>query len=70
MHIKMIVTDLDNTLLRRDKTITDYTTHVFRLIRERGVLIAFATARDFRFMTEHISPLFDIMPDVMLIYLR
>jgi Cof subfamily protein (haloacid dehalogenase superfamily) len=66
MNIKMIVTDLDNTLLRRDKTITDYTAHVFRLIHKRGILITFATARDFRFVTEHISPLFDIVPDIVI----
>ena len=64
--IKLIVADLYNTLLRRDKTITDYTVHVFRLIRERGILIAFATARDFRFVTEHISPLFDVVPDIII----
>jgi hydroxymethylpyrimidine pyrophosphatase-like HAD family hydrolase len=29
MSIKMIVTDLDNTLLHRDKTISDYTRDVF-----------------------------------------
>jgi FMN phosphatase YigB (HAD superfamily) len=64
-EIKLIVTDLDNTLLRRDKTISDYTVDVFRRIRDRGVLVAFATARDFRFVTEHISPLFGIVPDIL-----
>jgi Cof subfamily protein (haloacid dehalogenase superfamily) len=43
--IKMIVTDLDNTLLRRDKTISGYTVDVLRRVRERGTLLAFATAR-------------------------
>ena len=62
--IKLIVTDLDNTLLRRDKTISEYTVDVFRRVRERGFLIAFATARDFRFVTEHISPIFGIVPDI------
>lgn len=45
--IKLIVTDLDDTLLRRDKSISDYTVDVFRRIRERNVLIAFATARSY-----------------------
>ena len=45
MDVKMIVTDLDDTLLRRDKTLSDYTVDVFRRVRERGVLVAFATAR-------------------------
>ena len=65
-NIKMIVTDLDNTLLRRDKTISGYTADVFRRVRERGVLVAFATARDFRFVTEYISPLFGIVPDIII----
>ena len=64
--IKLIVTDLDNTLLRRDKTISGYTLDVFRRLRKRGVLAAFATARDFRFVTEHISPLFGIAPDILI----
>ena len=34
---------------------------MFRRIRERGVLVAFATARDFRFVTEHITPLFGVI---------
>ena len=65
-EIKLIVTDLDNTLLRRDKTISKYTVDVFRRVRDRGVLIAFATARDFRFVTEYISPLFGIVPDIII----
>lgn len=66
MHIKMIVADLDNTLLRNDKTIGDYTVDVLKRVRERGMLIAFATARDFRFVTEHISPMSGIVPDVLI----
>ncbi|MDR0818684.1 MAG: Cof-type HAD-IIB family hydrolase [Oscillospiraceae bacterium] len=45
MNIKLIATDLDDTLLRRDKTISDYTKSVFERCRELGVLTAFATAR-------------------------
>ena len=44
-NIKMIVTDLDNTLLRKDKTISEYTKTVFHKCRESGFLIVFATAR-------------------------
>ena len=46
--IKMIVTDLDNTLLRTDKTISDYTVQVLNKCREYGIIIAFATARPAR----------------------
>ena len=66
MNIKMIVTDLDYTLLRRDRTVSEYTIDVFRRVQKRGVLIAFATARDFRFVTEHISLLIDIVPDIVI----
>jgi len=43
--IKMIVTDLDRTLLHTDKTISAYTAAVFARCRGRGIKIAFATAR-------------------------
>ncbi|GHV12706.1 haloacid dehalogenase [Clostridia bacterium] len=45
MNIKLITTDLDNTLLRHDKTISDYTVDVFKRCRERGILLVFATSR-------------------------
>lgn len=45
LNVRMIVTDLDNTLLRRDKTISDYTVDVFRRVRNIGVMTVFATAR-------------------------
>jgi hydroxymethylpyrimidine pyrophosphatase-like HAD family hydrolase len=65
-EIKLIVTDLDNTLLRRDKTISGRAADIFRRVRKHGVLIAFATARDFRFVTGHITPLFNIVPDIVI----
>ena len=48
MNIKMIVTDLDRTLLRTDKTISSYTAEILNLCRERGIKIIFATARPMR----------------------
>ena len=45
MNIKMIVTDLDGTFLRNDKTVSDYTTDVFMKCRAKGIKLAFATAR-------------------------
>ena len=45
MNIKMVVTDLDNTLLKSDKTISDYTAKVLNGYRARGIKIVFATAR-------------------------
>ena len=41
----MIVTDLDNTLLRKDKSISDYTESVLEKCHKSGLLMVFATAR-------------------------
>ena len=43
--MKMIVTDLDGTLLKNDKTISDFTLSVFEECRKRGIITAIATAR-------------------------
>jgi Cof subfamily protein (haloacid dehalogenase superfamily) len=48
MSIKMIVTDLDGTLLRTEKTISDYTASVFFRCRDKGIKTVFATARPIR----------------------
>jgi|SRR5690625_3579558 len=45
MDIKMIVIDLDQTLLRTDKTISNYTLDVLTRCREIGKKIVYATAR-------------------------
>jgi hypothetical protein len=42
---KMIVTDLDGTLLRDDKTVSEITTESLRRCREAGIKIVFATGR-------------------------
>jgi Cof subfamily protein (haloacid dehalogenase superfamily) len=47
-EIKMIVTDLDGTLLRKDKTVSGYTSSVFRRCRDMGIKTVFATARPVR----------------------
>ena len=44
----MIATDLDGTLLRSDKTISEYTASVFKRCRSKGIKIVFATARPVR----------------------
>jgi len=46
-NIKMVVVDLDDTLLKRDKTISAYSLHVFQRLHEQGILIALATARSY-----------------------
>lgn len=66
MPVKLVVTDLDNTLLRRDKTVNDYTVSVFKRLRERGVMVAFATARYFRTVEEWIIPAIGFRPDIVI----
>ncbi|MDL2233025.1 Cof-type HAD-IIB family hydrolase [Ruminococcaceae bacterium OttesenSCG-928-L11] len=43
--IKLIVTDLDNTLLDSQKTISPFTIDILRQCQKKGLMIAFATAR-------------------------
>lgn len=43
--VKMVVTDLDETLFRTDKSISKYTIDVLHKVRELGVKLLFATAR-------------------------
>ena len=48
MPIKMILTDLDGTLLRGDKTLSAYTQAVLQACHARGIRIVLATARPIR----------------------
>lgn len=48
MAIKMIVTDLDRTLLRDDKTISPYTAGTLEELHASGVPFVIATARPTR----------------------
>ena len=62
-HIKLIVTDLDDTFLRRDKVISERAKSVLERCRERGILVAIATAR-----TEKVAERFSrqINPEVII----
>lgn len=46
--MKMIVTDLDGTLLKNDKRISAYTQNVIQQLRNSGILFVVATARPIR----------------------
>ena len=48
MSMKAVITDLDRTLLRTDKSISGYTADVFRKCRERGIRVMTASARPLR----------------------
>ena len=48
MKIEAIITDLDRTLLRTDKTISPYTAEVLKKCRDSGIKVMAATARPLR----------------------
>lgn len=63
--IKMIITDLDNTLLRGDKSISEYTISTLMKYQDKGIKIAFATARS----TQASSRFLDqFTPDIFIGY--
>jgi len=45
MHVKAVITDLDRTLLRTDKSLSPYTADVLRRCRAAGMRVMAATAR-------------------------
>jgi len=59
----MIVTDLDKSLLRSDKTISDFSRTVFYQCKNKNMIIVFATARPVRSTKAFID---DIKPDAVI----
>jgi Cof subfamily protein (haloacid dehalogenase superfamily) len=47
-NIRMIIPDLDNSLLNDNSQISEYTKNVFNKCKENGIIIVFATARPYR----------------------
>jgi len=58
-QIKLIVTDLDGTLLKSDKTVSEYTKAVFTRYRETGMKICYATGRGRSAETVTLGMVFD-----------
>ena len=64
-NIKMIITDLDETLLNSDKYISEHTISVLEKCKLKGIKIAFATARS----TQNVSKILEqFMPDILICY--
>ena len=60
---RLILLDLDDTLLRSDKTISAYSARVLAACQERGMLVAFATARG----ESNILPFVEqVRPDIVI----
>jgi Cof subfamily protein (haloacid dehalogenase superfamily) len=59
MNTKMIVADLDQTLVMSDKSISSFTKNIINICKQRGIFIAFATARtetDCKIYAQEINP--------------
>jgi len=52
-NIKAIITDLDRTLLRTDKSLSEYTVAALKECKARGIKVMAATARPERSITEY-----------------
>lgn len=59
---QLVVTDLDRTLLRNDKTISEYTTTTLNHCRECGIRVVYATARPLRGVNRYI----EYVPDAVI----
>lgn len=63
--VKMIITDLEDTLLRSDKTISDYTVNIIKKCQATGIKVIFATARSAKVSEKSLER---FMPDVFVGY--
>ncbi|MGI5958004.1 MAG: HAD family hydrolase [Massiliimalia sp.] len=63
MNIKMVILDLDGTVLRDDKTISQKTISVLKQCQKEGILIAVATARSPQAAKKYLN---QICPDLII----
>ena len=61
--IKLVLMDLDETLLHSDRTISDHTVEVLKRCQNAGILIGFCTARGETNCMQHINR---VRPDVII----
>jgi Cof subfamily protein (haloacid dehalogenase superfamily) len=61
--VKLIITDLDQTFLKTDKSISQYSLEVIKECKERGINIAIATARSEKAAKKYIDL---IKPDIVI----
>lgn len=60
---KLLLFDLDGTLLKSDKTISDFTLNILREIRKKGTLIGISTSRSEK---NTLCFLKDLKPDILI----
>ena len=54
-NIRLVVTDLDETLLNNQQRITPYSEAVLKAVREKGIALCFASGRDERMMAAYVQ---------------
>ena len=62
-NISIILSDLDGTLFRNDKSISDYTKKIIRQVQAKGILFGICTARA---KVNAVKFLDGISPDIMI----
>lgn len=63
VNIKMIILDLDGTLLRSDKTISDYTVSILERCKQNNIVIVIATGRSEMAAKDYVSM---VKPDILI----
>lgn len=53
--IRLVVTDLDDTLLNNQQRITPYSESVLKALRAKGIALCFASGRDERMMSAYVQ---------------
>ena len=61
--MKLILTDLDETLLHSDKTISDYSIQILKKCQAKGILVGFSTTRGKVNIEEYIE---QVQPDFVI----
>lgn len=53
-RIKLIISDLDGTLLHSDKSVSDYSLETIKRVREKGIYFTVNTGRSYEWLGEYI----------------
>lgn len=65
MKYKMVVSDLDGTLLDNEKQITDKTVYILNELHKKGIEIVIATGRNYYMAKKLIDPISNLNPVIL-----
>ena len=63
MKYKLLLFDLDGTLLRSDKSISEHTLSVLRKCKEKGLMLGVSTSRSEQNSMDFLS---ELLPDILI----